>query len=190
MYKGSYETDARVAPECTSTLSATSSLPQGETFSKMTSSFHGGKRARTAKKSRKVTKAKKTKNAKKAKRSTRKMYGGSASYPTSFSELLPTDLHGAADISKLDTAFAQLPEFAGKYGMSGGGRRKMYGGVAPVNAPSMILGPGEEPSAFLNPQWYTENQVIPSFKGPDNAYVQKAGRRKKTKKTKKATRRH
>jgi hypothetical protein len=43
------------------------------------------------------------------------------------------------------------------------------GGVAPVNAPGMILTKAEEPAAFLNPQWYTENQVVPSFKGPENA---------------------
>ena len=154
MYTGSYESDARVSPQCTNTLSTTSSLPQGETFAKMTSTFHGGRM--------------------------RRMRGGSASYPGSFQEVLPTSLHGQANISSLDSAFAQLPEYAGKYGMSGGKRkntRKMRGGVAPVNAPAMILSPGEEPAAFLNPQWYTENQVVPSFKGPDNAYVQKAGRR-------------
>jgi hypothetical protein len=28
-----------------------------------------------------------------------------------------------------------------------------------------------EPAAYLNPQWYTENLVVPSFKGPDNSYA-------------------
>ena len=47
----------------------------------------------------------------------------------------------------------------------------MRGGMAPIDAPSMILSPSEEPAAFLNPQWYTENQVVPSFRGPANAYA-------------------
>ena len=138
--------------------------------------------------------------------------GGGASYPDAFSELLPVSLHAGAGIASQDAAFAALPQFAGKYGMSGGKRssrkssrkasrkssrkssrknsrkssrknsrkasrkssRKSYrmsGGMAPVNAPSMILSPSEEPAAFLNPQWYTENQVVPSFRGPANAYA-------------------
>jgi hypothetical protein len=116
------------------------------------------------------------------------MKGGSAEYPNQFSQLLPTDMHAAADVTSQDAAFAQLPEFVGKYGMSGGRRRRMHGGIAPVNAPAMILTPQEEPAAFLNPQWYNENLVVPSYKGPENAYAasqyahqssyeQKAGRR-------------
>jgi hypothetical protein len=50
--------------------------------------------------------------------------------------------------------------------------RKQRGGMAPVGAPSMILTPAEEPAAFLNPQWYNENQVVPSFKGPSNPYAE------------------
>lgn len=46
-------------------------------------------------------------------------------------------------------------------------RRTMRGGQAAVNAPSMILStPAEEAAARLNPQWYTENTVIPGFRGP------------------------
>jgi len=126
------------------------------------------------------------------------MRGGAVDYPTQFSEVLPVDMHSGARITSLDNAFAQLPSFAGKYGMSGGKRsrrnhrntRRQRGGVAAVNAPPMILTPQEEPAAFLNPQWYTENQVVPSFKGPDNSYVQKAGKnsRKVAKKNKRSKR--
>jgi hypothetical protein len=60
----------------------------------------------------------------------------------------------------------------------------------------MILSPAEEPKAFLNPQWYTENQVVPSFQGPANAfaqqsynnqfnYAQRAGSRKASRKNRK-----
>jgi hypothetical protein len=38
----------------------------------------------------------------------------------------------------------------------------------------MILTAAEEPAAMLNPQWYTENQVVPSFQGPNNAYAAQA----------------
>jgi len=56
--------------------------------------------------------------------------------------------------------------------MAGGGRRRkatrrMRGGEAPINAPSMLISsPEEEAAARLNPQWYTENTVIPGFRGP------------------------
>ena len=53
--------------------------------------------------------------------------------------------------------------------MAGGSRRRrtMRGGQAAINAPSMILStPAEEAAARLNPQWYTENTVIPGFRGP------------------------
>jgi hypothetical protein len=130
----------------------------------------------------------------------------------------------------LDSAFAQLPQFVGKYGMSGGSRRrgsrrsggrgtrKHGGGFGYTPGPAlasnyMILSPQDEPKAFLNPQWYTENQVVPSFQGPVNAfaqqsynnqfnYAQRAGSRKgrkgrngkkasrKARKGKKGSRRH
>jgi hypothetical protein len=115
--------------------------------------------------------------------------GGGAEFPSAFDALLPSNMHSAANIGSLDTAFAQLPQFAGKYGMSGGRRSSrrshMRGGMAPIDAPAMLLSAGEERSAFLNPQWYTENQVVPSFKGPENAYVQKAGKRKASRKDRK-----
>jgi hypothetical protein len=108
-------------------------------------------------------------------------------------------MHAAADVAPLDTAFAQLPQFVGKYGMSGGARsrkgsrrgsrkgrkgrgtrgRKHGGGFGYTPGPAtasnyMILSPADEPKAFLNPQWYTENQVVPSFQGPTNAFAQQS----------------
>ena len=136
----------------------------------MTKAFHGGKHSR------------------------RRMRGGAADFPSSFDALLPSDMHSAAKIGSLDTAFAQLPQFAGKYGMSGGRRstrkHRMRGGMSPIGAPAMLLSAGEERAAFLNPQWYTENQVNPNFKGPENAYTQKAGKRKSRKASRKASREH
>jgi hypothetical protein len=38
----------------------------------------------------------------------------------------------------------------------------------------MLLTPQEEPAAMLNPQWYNENMVVPSFQGPANSYAQQA----------------
>jgi hypothetical protein len=115
--------------------------------------------------------------------------GAHASFPGEFSQVLPQDMHESADISSLDKAFAQLPQFAGKYGMIGGSRRRrnthrsrrQRGGVAPVDAPGMILSPTEEGQAFLNPQWYNENLVNPNFRGPMAAIpaVQKAGSRRR-----------
>ena len=124
----------------------------------MTRAYHGGRSRRRA----------------------HRMRGGAyAAFPGEFSQILPQDMHAAADIASLDKAFAQLPEFAGKYGMTGGARRrstrKQRGGVAPVDAAGMILSPAEEGQAFLNPQWYNENLVNPNFRGP---VVQKAGKRK------------
>ena len=174
---------------CGAVLSATSSLPQGELFAKMTANYHGGKRKASRKVNRKVSR-------KASRRSTsmRKMRGGAgAPYPGEFNALLPQDMHAAANVAKLDQAYAQLPEFVGKYGMSGGALAP-----AEVSAPSMILSAAEEPKAFLNPQWYTENTVVPSFKGPENAlaaqqapqfaYAQKAGKRKASRKARKASR--
>lgn len=171
MYSGSYDTDTCQSPECGSVLTASNSTSQGQTFQGLTKNYHGGKRYSM-------------------RRSTRRMRGGAVNYPSEFSEVLPADLHSGARITPLDNAFAQLPSFVGQYGMSGGksrrskkskSRRSMRGGMAPVDAPTWFLTPQEEGQAFLNPQFYTENLVVPSFKGPDNSYVQKAGKRSKRK---------
>lgn len=46
-------------------------------------------------------------------------------------------------------------------------KKKQSGGNAPVDEPAMLLrSPTEEMDARLNPQWYTENTVIPNFRGP------------------------
>lgn len=160
----------------------------------MTRSLHGGRRARKGTMSRKNRKcnrraaSRRTASRRTASRKHRQ-HGGMAAYPSEFSTLLPTDMHAAADVGKLDTAFAQLPSFVGKYGGVGGKRRgsrktrshrKMRGGgfgytPGPTNVPNyMILSPAEEPKAFLNPQWYTENEVVPSFQGPINAFAQQS----------------
>lgn len=139
---------------CDAAFSANSSLRQGQQFADLTKAYHGGRRSRR-----------------------HRMRGGAyAAFPGDFSQVLPEDMHAAADISSLDKAFSQLPQFAGKYGMTGGSRRRrrQHGGVAPVDAPGMILSATEEGQAFLNPQWYNENMVNPNFRGP---VVQKAGKR-------------
>lgn len=154
---------------CEAAFSANSSLRQGQQFADMTKAYHGGRRHRRASRRHRSRR--------------HRMRGGAhAAFPGEFSQVLPQDMHAAADISSLDKAFAQLPQFAGKYGMTGGSRghsrrrstRRQRGGVAPVDAPGMILSPGEEGQAFLNPQWYNENLVNPNFRGP---VVQKAGKR-------------
>jgi len=162
-YTGSYATDGCVSGECAQTLSGGSSLSQGQTFARLTQNFHGGRRNRRNRRN--------TRN--------KKQRGGSADFPGSFDETLPASLHKAAYIESQDAAFAALPQFVGKYGtMSGGGRRnrqsrKHGGGLYPadITAPSMILSKSEEPAAHLNPQWYTENQVVPSYVAPGNAYA-------------------
>lgn len=167
-------------------LGAGSSLTQGMKFAEMTSSLHGGRRHRKGTKSRKHRKG--SRKHRKGSRKSYKQYGGVADYPNQSSMLLPNDMHGAADVTKLDTAFAQLPSFGGKYGGAGGRRRgsrrhrgrRMRGGAGfgytpgPTTGSAMILSPAEEPKAFLNPQWYTENQVVPSFQGPVNAFAQQS----------------
>jgi hypothetical protein len=155
-------------------FSETSSLSQGSQFASMTKDFHGGKR-RTQRNKRNQRKQRKQRTRKGTRTQRQRQNGGSvAAYPASFSDTLPQNMHASANITSLDKAFDALPSFAGKYGTMTGGKRntkKMKGGIARVNAPGMILTAPEERAAFLNPQWYTENTVIPSFKGPDNAYA-------------------
>jgi hypothetical protein len=159
---------------CNAAFSAASSLDQGKNFQNLTVNFHGGKRTHKNRKHR--------------------MSGGAmnelASYDTAFNSTLPQDMRGAADVGSLDQAFSELPKFQ----QTGGSRRRTRGGSyfspAPIETPSMLLGPGEEVQAFLNPQWYNENVVNPNFKGPENALVQKGGRksRKASRKSRKASR--
>lgn len=148
------------------TLGASSSLSQGKEFDRITAPLHGGRKGR----------------------SRRGMRGGGeeAAYPSQFSEMLPQDMHASARVGILDTSFAELPQFVGKYGNQTGGKsrrqakratrrqRRHRGGMAPLSMPSMLLTKAEEPAAMLNPQWYTENLVVPSFQGPENSYAQQA----------------
>jgi len=192
---GNWNTDGCTSTACSSTLAATSSLSQGNTFADLTKNLHGGKR-----------------NTRKNQR------GGMADYPGEFSETLPSDMHTAAYVQGQDAAFAALPQFVGKYGMSGGKRRKnknsrkhrKHGGgfgynPGPANAQNyMILSPQEEGGAMLNPQWYTENLVVPSYHAPISGYAaqaaaqyanqadykQHAGSRKNRKNSRKASRKN
>ena len=158
-------TDGCSSGACMSSLGAANSLTQGQEFDRITKPLHGGKRSR---RNRRV----------------RKMRGGGdqAAYPSQFSEMLPQDMHASARIGILDTSFAELPQFVGKYGNQMGGKRsrrnrrsrRHRGGMAPLSMPSMLLTPAEEPAAMLNPQWYNENMVVPSFQGPANSYAQQA----------------
>lgn len=155
---------------CNAAFSANSSLRQGVQFADLTKAYHGGRSSRRYRSRR---------HRRSHSRRHRMRGGAHAAFPGEFSQVLPQDMHAAADISSLDKAFAQLPQFVGKYGMTGGSRRhratrRQRGGVAPVDAPGMILSPGEEGQAFLNPQWYNENLVNPNFRGP---VIQKAGKR-------------
>ena len=149
-------------------LGAANSLTQGQEFDRITKPLHGGKRSRRVKRGRKTM---------------RGGYDAHAAYPSQFSEMLPQDMHNSARIGILDQSFAELPQFAGKYGNQMGGRRRKNGrkshrshrgGMAPLSMPSMLLTPAEEPAAMLNPQWYNENMVVPSFQGPANSYAQQA----------------
>ena len=162
-------TDGCTSGACMNTLGASSSLTQGQEFDRITAPLHGGRRSR------------------KARRNNHMMRGGGdmAAYPSQFSEMLPQDMHNSARIGALDTSFSELPQFIGKYGNQTGGKRsstrrgrrasrRHRGGMAPLNMPSMLLTPEEEPAAMLNPQWYDENLVVPSFQGPVNSYAQQA----------------
>ena len=155
-----WNTDGCTSAECSATLAAPDSLTQGQTFAGGTKDFHGGRRTRRA------------------------MRGGAAAYPGGFSQELPPDLHKAAYVSGQDAAFADLPRFVGQYGMSGGRRRARRNsrkarrgggfGYTPGDATApnyMILTPAEESAAQLNPQWYTENLVVPSYQAPVNGYA-------------------
>ena len=151
---------------------SSSSLNQGTQFQQLTAKFHGGQR-------------KKSRNSKMVK--TRKMRGGAlftpySDYPTAFDQSLPTDIRGLARVADLDTKFTELPAIqraAGvpqsggrrtRKGRKSGGRRRMTrrkGGSSSIDNPTMLLStPEQEAAARLNPQWYTENTIIPNFRGP------------------------
>lgn len=145
-------------------MPATSSLNQGQNFQRLTASYHGGKRKNMSK-YKMQTKKRSSKN---------RMRGGGSfftpysDYPTALDQSLPSDIRVLARVAPLDAKFAELPSVVP---MSGGRRsnkgRKYRGGKAPLDQPSMLLSSAEEEAAArLNPQWYTENTVIPNFRGP------------------------
>jgi hypothetical protein len=168
------------ANTCNPSYPTTGSLDQGANFAKLTASYHGGRRRNMRSKSRMVRRSVRRSNHR----------GGSfvtpySDYPSATEQLLPSDLRALAHVSNLDAKFVELPDIQRAAGvpMAGGSRsrrnrrnrrnsrktqrRGHRGGNAPINAPSMILStPQEEAAARLNPQWYTENTVIPNFRGP------------------------
>jgi len=167
---------------CVKSYPTNGSLAQGEQFAEMTKALHGGSR----KNMRKNKKMLSRRNNRKSRRNNRKnnMMGGSfytpyADYQTEFTGMLPTDLRELSGVAALDSAFVELPAIERAAGiMSGGGRksrrnnrrnnrRNLRGGSAPIDQPSMLIqNATEEMDARLNPQWYTENTVIPNFRGP------------------------
>lgn len=161
-----------MATNSSTCLQATSSLSQGMQFAKLTSAFHGGSR----KLRRNNRKHKMVRTRRQRQKGGGSFFSPYSEYSTAFDVGLPKDLLEASRIAPLDAKFAELPaiERAAGVPMSGGGRRrnrrktrKHRGGVSALDAPSMLLsGPEEEAAARLNPQWYTENTVIPNFRAP------------------------
>lgn len=162
---------------CVKSYPTNGSLAQGEQFAEMTKALHGGSR----KNMRKNKKMPSRRNNRKSRRNN--MRGGSfytpyADYQTEFSAMLPTDLRELSGVSALDSAFVELPAIERAAGVMSGGsrknrrnnrrnRRNLRGGSAPIDQPSMLIqNATEEMDARLNPQWYTENTVIPNFRGP------------------------
>lgn len=112
------------------------------------------------------------------------MKGGSmselADYKTAF-DAIPADIHRAAGTEVLDQSIAELAKFVPQHAAQTGGkrrrstRRRRVGGMAPVDAPGMLLRPEDEPAAFLNPQWYNENMVNPHFQAPPSPFLKATG---------------
>ena len=95
------------------------------------------------------------------------MFTPYSDYPSAMSQTLPTDIRELARVASLDAKFAELPAIERAAGVPQSGGRRHRGGQSPVNAPTMLLSsPAEEAAARLNPQWYTENTVIPNFRAP------------------------
>jgi hypothetical protein len=176
---------------CNPSYPTSGSLDQGANFAKLTATYHGGRRRNMRSRSRMARRG----GTRRRRSTRRRMRGGShftpyAEYPTSMNQMLPNELVADARLADLNAKFAELPAVtgvspvsvdsgsSGLMPMAGGSRRRRRyrGGQAPINARSMLLsGQAEETAARLNPQWYTENTVIPGFRGP--AY---GGRRRRT----------
>jgi hypothetical protein len=105
------------------------SLSQGNTFTDMWSANRqsGGRRNRKNR-SHKKRMNRSRKGSRKGSRKNRtnkhrKQRGGAAAFPDVFGTTLDANLREAAGVDKIDTAFAQLPQFVGSYGTQVGGRR-------------------------------------------------------------------
>jgi hypothetical protein len=146
---------------CSLAFSSKSSLPQGEDFGKMTRAYHGGR--------------------------TRRQRGGFADLQTAFDEI-PAEMHTEAGVSVLNQHIADLEKFVPTSApVQSGGRRKTRkgrkgGALSPIEAPTMLLMPEDEPAAFLNPQWYEENMVNPNFVAPPSPYIASLQGGKRTRK--------
>lgn len=120
--------------------------------------------------------------------------GELADYKTAF-DAIPADIHRAAGTEVLDQSIADLAKFVPQQpaapAQTGGRRmtkRRRVGGMAPVDAPGMLLRPEDEPAAFLNPQWYNENLVNPHFQAPPSPFAAATGGARKTRKASKKSR--
>ena len=114
------------SPNCASNLgmNTTSAPPvismrQGEDFTRLFPAQRGGKM--THRRTSHIVKHKK--NNRKTHRKNLKQRGGSAPFPDVFNQRLPADLVGQSGTASLDKAMADLPQFAGSYGLQQGGRR-------------------------------------------------------------------
>jgi hypothetical protein len=96
------------------------SLSQGDTFTRLFPAQRAGRRMVTRGRMPHIKHRKNRKNSRKS----LKQRGGAAAYPDSFDSRLPADLVGESRTSPLDKALADLPQFAGTYGLQTGGSRR------------------------------------------------------------------
>jgi hypothetical protein len=168
---------------CVKSYPTNGSLAQGEQFAEMTKSLHGGSRKNARKNKKMPSRRNNRRNNRKSRMSGGSYFTPYADYQTEFNQMLPTELRVAAVVAPLDAKFTELPAIERAAGvMAGGGRRSrrnnrknsrrnnrrnLRGGSAPITEPTMLIqNATEEMDARLNPQWYTENTVIPNFRGP------------------------
>jgi len=167
------------------------SLGQGSQFAEMTKSLHGGSR-KNMRKNKKMSVRKSKSNRKLKNMRGGSFFTPYADYKSDFSNMLPNDMTDLAKISSLNAKFEELPAVERAAGVMMGGsrrnnkksssrnrktrnnkksrrnnKRNYKGGSAPIDEPTMLVRTQtEELDARLNPQWYTENTVVPNFRGP------------------------
>jgi hypothetical protein len=122
-----YSDQQTPSPICGATLGMNSnqnpsalSLSQGDTFTRLFPAQRAGRRMVTRGRMPHIKHRKNRKNSRKS----LKQRGGAAAYPDSFDSRLPADLVGESRTSPLDKALADLPQFAGTYGLQTGGSRR------------------------------------------------------------------